>query len=789
MTSSEIMPVIPSSSRRTTNMKQLFKYILFLAGIATSLYSCNPNDLVNPVEDGNRIELTISLPGLETKAPGEDRFNENKIDNIYYFFYPEGATGSAPVLSGSFAGSETQSISVSQAKINELFPGGMNRCRLFLVANPPADVASDLRNSASATYNHVRSIVLTTDLNGVQDSFVMTGDTLVDLINRNPSTGNPVARANVELRRLASKITITAIVKKTHIDSNVPDVTWTSQADGLKAYFVNGMNKTNLAGDFSMFSDNDVAENRFESLPVSFTRTEYDSGNDLATFTIPLYSYPMVWDFEDEREPYLLFELPLQSSKNNKYQLCYYKFMLSEKEMTSNHWYDITVHLNVMGSFFRNEPMQQFLRQDYLVLDWRNAYGETINERDENVEADVKAPRYLVFNQDVYEVYNMERLSIPYSSSHPVTFTIVSATKPNYAQNNTTYTNMDTNTDRYRNLMSYSSDGSQVLEFYNPLDNDLNSNSFDCVPWTFTIDVKHSDNDRFIKRITVVQYPAIYIDKETNSAGRNVDRNVWVNGGSLNTNHADYNYAGAWQAENSGGNSSQNMIIISVGRVESDDYIIGDPRNTEINNFGEWTADRYYYSTGNNIDSFRLATDSDPNGGKNYPMASGNSIYTATKTNSDKLEFYYPTFDDDAHRKFIAPKFRIASANSLTYGRPLTYSGAQRRCASYQEDGYPAGRWRLATEAEVKFVTALSSGGFIPNLFGAAQPYWYAGGRVTVTGNVYEWMTEETMTKKTYTRCVYDEWYWSMIDEQIGYDHNLDSNKNTFTWGDMPISR
>ena len=50
------------------------------------------------------------------------------------------------------------------------------------------------------------------------------------------------------------------------------------------------------------------------------------------------------------------------------------------------------------------------------------------------------------------------------------------------------------------------------------------------------------------------------------------------------------------------------------------------------------------------------------------------------------------------------------------------------RCAAYQEDGYPAGRWRLATYAELEFIAMLCAKDALPySLFGASD-YWSATG-------------------------------------------------------------
>ena len=79
------------------------------------------------------------------------------------------------------------------------------------------------------------------------------------------------------------------------------------------------------------------------------------------------------------------------------------------------------------------------------------------------------------------------------------------------------------------------------------------------------------------------------------------------------------------------------------------------------------------------------------------------------------------------------------------------------RCASYQEDGYPAGRWRLPTEAEIVFVYHLAEDlGLLSNPFYYQSNYWANSGRRIYQGNF-----QPASTGGNYSsRCVYDLWYW-----------------------------
>ncbi|NMB37396.1 MAG: DUF1566 domain-containing protein, partial [Bacteroidales bacterium] len=125
-----------------------------------------------------------------------------------------------------------------------------------------------------------------------------------------------------------------------------------------------------------------------------------------------------------------------------------------------------------------------------------------------------------------------------------------------------------------------------------------------------------------------------------------------------------------------------------------------------------------------------------------------------------------------------------------SYGKTTTVSfeQAEKRCAAYQENGYPAGRWRVPTEAEILFIVNRSNAGVFPTLFGAVN-YWASGNRAYNAGT-NTWSTPSS----AYVRCVYDVWYWG--DEKGDYngggvDYGIpmigtNPNGNVLQWGNNP---
>ena len=203
--------------------------------------------------------------------------------------------------------------------------------------------------------------------------------------------------------------------------------------------------------------------------------------------------------------------------------------------------------------------------------------------------------------------------------------------------------------------------------------------------------------------------------------------------------------------------------------LAGEEYAYG-PYNNPYDSYEE-TNSFYYYPSG--------ATSSTPlsNNAKRVKYTAKQTIYV------DQLKYYYPTENSERSKRMIAPKFMVASGYSLSYN--LSYDKARKRCASYQEDGYPAGRWRLPTKAEVEFCVEQSTWGNIPKLFNSNQTsanYWCASGLINIAENTVDGKTEVTITEPTWTfktynasvRCVYDRWYWG--DDKCP--------RNVFTWGD-----
>ena len=364
-------------------------------------------------------------------------------------------------------------------------------------------------------------------------------------------------------------------------------------------------------------------------------------------------------------------------------------------------------------------------------------------------------------------------------------------------------------------------------------------------PFDFEIELKHKDwmdndpsgADFMLDKIKVRQYPARYVEITKNPGGPG-ERAWWditgalrVNNGNAWINRSRNTFGGiggiregwfnGWTGGIFGITENPMMYIVNVTNLNPEDVVeyplhIGDPRTIYTSNYlftpqektgteGTFGSDHYTYEPllpRNEDDPTPASWSTDAPGWLNH-----------VSTGSRKLTDYYPTNETpiDEYRYMVSPRFRISSsygnadANN-SFGRVR----ARRRCASYQEDKYPAGRWRLPTPGELFFMVKLSQENVIPPLFSESENYWtshglykvrsktiteqraaegiFSGQERTSDGEVGSIFDSRHYVIKGYTRCVYDEWYWQDKDGNPDIiNFNLTNNaSNDFRWGDKP---
>ncbi len=756
--------------------KSLLIYILLALPM---LASCVKSGL-EPTSGDPIISISLD-PGKMgiTKAAeyGSDEYNENEIKSFKLYFYTDGAdenTAAAYVWPESgFASAQntgaTQTgaigtdpttgklsidIKISKSLISEIFPSNATSCTVYAVANI---AGAGTLPSGAASRSELKNTVITSEFGPTtdtdpyalpQDSFVMDGE---GTLTRDAANFN--ITGDIKMYRATSKITFT--VSKVS-DDDIEDENgdgykdWEPETSHMQVYYVNGINRGYLNGTMS----------KTEREVGMFNYKDSGKGRSLSgdattgwTHSLPFYSYYNYWRAEDGvatgdegNAPYLLLSLPWKHRSDadpttfDRYYTCWYAipFNTIAGRLERNAWYKVSLSVSILGSGDPNSPT--IVNPSYMILPWGN---ETVK-----TNAELLRYRYLMVDENEYVMNNVNSLTIPYYTSHPITVTSRSMTRT-ILKPNSGYKPYEQTVSTSSYTLTPNSDNSGIVLTHN-LINDYDDN-YDVTAYTLTFTIQHSDDSSFTETIKVVQYPALYVVADLNSdctnpsasdglsayGNHNNNGYVRINANASTSTQQTSNW---YRVASNPGNHDPYMYVVTVSSLPSgSSYIIGDPRTETI-------------------------SVPDINSGAGWSRLSWASAPDMNGT-SRQISYYYPT-DEEGQRvnSMIAPSFRIASS----YGAVATisYSDAKKRCAGYQEDGYPAGRWRVPTKAEIEYMAMLADDGKIPILLSLDSYYWASNKTAySPEGNNH--------TSVSNVRCVYDEWYWK--DK---------CSKTTFTWGD-----
>jgi hypothetical protein len=201
---------------------------------------------------------------------------------------------------------------------------------------------------------------------------------------------------------------------------------------------------------------------------------------------------------------------------------------------------------------------------------------------------------------------------------------------------------------------------------------------------------------------------------------------------------------------------SDNYFTINNGN-DRKYYKIGDPRIG--GNFTNMQSHSTSYTyNGNELYEYYIKGDS-------YTTEEKHGPYLTSTTHYNRYVEPWPDVDKikvggttTSYDEIISPLFKIQS----TYGAAVYaphFKVAQKRCATYQEAGYPAGRWRLPTLAEIAFIVKLQSASVIDLMFNKSEVgYWTCTGSRIIADDSFKYTANYDGT--CYVRCVYDLWYW-----------------------------
>lgn len=720
---------------------------IFISSVCAlvALAACERVAPENIEAEGEGLRITVDCNELVTKATRDGVGNENRIRTIDYFlFSPDFDTYRykgriTPNANSNFT------FYVQSALLNE------STYTVFTIVNYPG-AESDLGvngtsnvDSEKRTMAQLGALLLdestvrtfsTAGRTPAEDkdlSLVMTGS--ADVTIHATGTSALVGTANISLKRLAAKVTMDFYIADS-VERTIGDVTetWEPLTDGnnIRVYLCNGTQSVYLGGTtpspYALFDYQPNLDNT--SIPG---KAGYETAFSSATF----YTYPETWTYGSTEEPYLKLILPWKLTRStgsitsNSQKEFYYKVMLPTNKFESNYWYNLVLDVTQLGS--ANEDDAVNIKCGYQVADWGTQ---------QIVVSTLAQGYYLDVNEShlINKFYSND-LDVPFFASGSVTLQNVTIQKTDFTTNTTTPVANS----------GYVALGEDYVAIRHPLDTDYNGTTYDVSPYTFTftlhLDAAGTDTS-YDKTVTVTQYPPLYIDQVLSDGFASVNSYTYAgtSGGRLFDNTAS-----------PGASLSTSLVPHFLGSLVDPSTINGTADNTN----------QYIFE----IEATIIDMEMDIDGTPTKVVIGDPRSKTPTDFDGDFTGLtsatYYPTAEDT--KNVISPRFRIASSYGKTYA--MSYEGARRRCASYQENGYPAGRWRLPTMAEIEFLIKLSSNGKIRTLFGAttSNAYW-AGGNEARFSDQFRDLSGSSNSAGTnsvtvggysvYTRCVYDTWYW-----------------------------
>ena len=767
-------------------MKQTMRYILTLLFLLPLLCACQEEWPFAPEADGNYLTLSLATQA-NTRATeqGEDSFNENKIERADVYFFPSNDEASACLYAQlglrptPVSGSPTDYT--LQVPLDKTILSEGTTYYVYVVANH--DFSYTEETAKGGTLGAIKQKAITTEWKSgyqadgtaetneahvIESSLVMDGGKNIPISAQQPETPE-----TIDMTRAMAKVTLSASTAET-IEAN--GLTYTPIPERMFVTLVYGVKSTNLSGNYALNAAQDYVvrmRRNYNSTPTDVTvngkqRKRYSQ-------VAPFYSYPNPETTTDRKDSYLILCVPWMATAPDgvSYQTMnyYYRVPITGSDaapalLERNHYYKINVHIGVLGSLNPNEAVE--LKANFEIMDWFQV----------GIDADIQQYQYLVLDEYTSVLNNVDEIRMPYVSSSQLVFPDNEFGIPNYKTTRVvsmTYWdyspqedggwwddpdeadaaphifygeqreyNENYNNGEYENRGPLPADvhlideGGNLL-FKHPLTDD------DYVAITFTV-VAYNRQGVESDRWTITQYPGMYIEGYFNTEG---DRNRFINGfdgdrGEAFDDGANGRTPGKGSSLSSisdwsGTNANRHLYTIYISSFDvGDEYAIGDPRSEE------------YYDFEKRINVTK---------------------YRETRLDAENV---------------IAPAFIVASSWGKT--QSMGYETARKRCASYQEGGYPAGRWRVPTAAEVQYIVTLSTQGKIPRLFGqdrSSTDYWVSSGTYN-TKNGYEKDLGRNGT--AYLRCVYDVWYWG--DQTIEEEDNVHNpytprlSNTDFVWGD-----
>lgn len=613
---------------------------------------------------------------------------------------------------------------------------------------------------------------------------------------------------------------------KIYIQDN-DDVVWQADIDGSitgtgpRIRLSSGMKRTYLAGDY-VPAEGDMTDyityeyHEFDG-PVTPVEAPENRLDSYVYTHIPFYSYPFTWKDNDAFAANLLIEIPwvpngnVAKTERRLYQVSANSSGDDGRQFKHNWYYRLFLDIHTLGGLEFDHTVM--INCSYIVIPWieESKYGTSV----EDIFGEFTKYTYLVIDESIKTVNSQNNASFSFISSSNLEFgedkTMI--TKVTYYDFNLENPEVvaqygDATYDTWAKWTTFLSGKGISIDNGTSPGTVAITHSLEGVYCQYRIEAQVANTDGYTDIITLIQNPSIYMsmayggdvfvdgyfaqvtdatmpgahgvveyvrtssDEKFSigvfSSAINIDgtsTKYRTNNYSSNNHYVASPYGYLYYGFGSAVNLSTLTRVIVTAFNSSNNryldgayqYIIGDPRIPS-----GWSAGTLARRlTGqSNIQTHNYSTS------RCYYCKESDLTFEDWTEDPDILV----TSDNDDAKSLIAPDFFVSSQfgrMSVSTGgdhHTNSYDDAVKRCATYQESGFPAGRWRLPTEAEIFYIYQRQSDGTIPALFvqNSNRGYWAGSGRYFSMGNFYSSIPSGTIV---ITRCVYDAWYWGDTPE------------------------
>ena len=760
------------------------------------------------------IEITLKglNPALSTKASsrGADAYNENLVKSVDCFFYPNGATNSDAVFMALGRGAEPVAegdstvykvkVFFTDADANRMFGSTVSgTCQLFVVCNAP------LNYSGHTDVASLKELVVENDFTAqtVQSSFVMSADEIAT-VTLTTVGDNRTASGRIKVSRAAAKIQFFLLIPDEFEDES--GQIWEPVLDaGIGISMSNAVKRGKVDGDYTVQNADYIS---YGSRAVTkLDPSELITGHEDFTYThVPFYSYPCSWSDLSDYGASVVFRIPWRIRGESNYR--YRKYQLNPNvgtmDLQRNKYYRTFVRVASLGGADK-ESIVIIQDCDYEILPWMN---EGASAGQGLVPGELVTYKYLVIDHPEQVINNEPKAYFTYVSSSPIASVKINSIKYYVNANANPETTQNVNRTVTADIQDVNTnDGTITVDKSNPGYVTF-AHSLEAKYSALTIHATITNEDGCTQDVVVEQNPSISLYRKAKSG------DVFVNGyfarvanspfgtrWSFNGNNyykdpkSSYN---GYNANNSNAvtipsPSSDYGSTIYMGNVSSGDLSTFYTTEVRISSFN--TSNNTYTYTYGGSEHTEVYRIGDPRKTTEEVYNSSWSLYPylyyngtaqgATEAWQEPLKIL-TTSQNAEDQNIVAPKFLVSSSLNamLTSGLP-TFDQAVSRAAVYQETGYPAGRWRIPTEAEMAFIVARQQDGTIPDLYVSGSDYWSGSGRLM---NISSSGTKITMKDgngdKQSVRFVYDLWYWgdepstTNVYHPNGHLYNYDASGN-----------